>query len=99
MSLTPCDLEVLLHYYVSPYELDLEHTEHPRLHAPAVEASISMFVNQGLMARRAVQSKYGSSYDVTEMGGAFVQMLCTTPFPVQRYEDPRNLITASTQQG
>jgi len=77
---TPNDLEVLLHYYVSP-------TPHPRLTASAVQESISRFLTNGILEKSDV---WDSGYTVTNRGKAWLEMLLATPYPVYVWADPRD---------
>lgn len=67
--MTPNDIDILLHYHVSP-------TDHPRLHAPAVKQSISMLIHEGLLYLAD-----NNMYATTDRGFAHVRQLCNLPFP------------------
>jgi len=77
--MTPNDIEVLLHHYVSP-------RVHERIDAPAVVESIEQFIKDGLMV---ASSQGDSGYGVTDKGIFLVKMLCSTPVPVESFIDPR----------
>jgi hypothetical protein len=76
--MTPNDLEILIHYYVSP-------APHPREEAPAVRESVKMFLT--LHVLEVVD--YG--FRVTEKGQAWLRLILATPLPVcgKRWIDPR----------
>jgi hypothetical protein len=76
--MTPNDLEVLIHYYVSQ-------APHPREHAPAVREAVKMYLN--LKVFEVVD--YG--FRVTEKGQAWLRLILDTPQPVlrARWIDPR----------
>lgn len=71
--MTPNDIEVLMHYHASP-------DSHPRAHAPAVQASIRMFIAEGILKKE-------DSFRTTEKGEALVRMLCNTEMPQQAWVD------------
>lgn len=68
---TPNDIEVLLHYYVSP-------DPHPRAHAPAVQETTKQFLKQGVIQLCADGL---GGYSVTPRGEAWVKALCAVPAP------------------
>jgi hypothetical protein len=76
---TPCAIEVAIWYYCRC-------EPHPRLHAGAVREAVNGLVEHGLMVERPACD---SGYYFTEKGRAWIQMLCTTPLPVNIYVDPR----------
>jgi hypothetical protein len=82
--LTPNDIDVLLHYYVSP-------EEHDRVTAPAVRETIARFKAEGILEARSETNRtnHGSSYNVTPKGEILINMLCDTPFPESYWRDPR----------
>ena len=80
MSLhSPSDIELVLYCYCSPEE------PHPRLHAPAIQRGIELFLAGGIIELTDKKDVYTT----TEMGEAWVEMICNTPYPVQTYIDPR----------
>ena len=79
---TPNDIDVMLHYHVSPHP-------HERVHAPAVQEAINMFVKNGML--RPSKDNGGSGFCVTTKGQVWIDMLLATPFPVERFVDPRTL--------
>ena len=88
--MTPNQLEVLLHYHVSP-------TTHPRSGAPAVLEAVEWGIREGLL-EPAVQGVHPlpeapmrGPHQTTAKGAALVQMLCDTPLPVKQFVDPRTL--------
>ena len=83
MKMCPSDIEVLLHYLVSP-------EEHPRYDSPAVVCAINFFLSAEIFEDRvAGECGCTSSYNVTARGKALVNMLCETPLPVASWKDPR----------
>jgi hypothetical protein len=81
---TPCSLEALLHCYYST-------TPHPRFYAPAVRQAIAGFYAAGLVKPDPYQSADTIHYICTDRGRAYVEMLCSTPYPVKcdYWKDPR----------
>jgi len=73
MKMTPCMLEVFLHYYVSP-------APHERFSAPAVQESICFFLNNGLFEHRD-----SNIYGVTEKGKAWIDAVLATPLPIAKW--------------
>jgi hypothetical protein len=76
--LTPNEVEVLIHYLCSPQP-------HPRVTAPAVVMAIKKFVNDEIF--KVIDDEAG--YAVTDKGRAFVDMILSTPYPENRWVDPR----------
>lgn len=76
--MTPNDIEVLLHYHSSS-EL------HPRLDAPAVQDAINMFEDNGILHK--IPHSFGL-WHTTKRGEALVQMLCSTPYPTEKFINP-----------
>lgn len=76
--MTPNEIEVLIHYHVSP-------EPHPRVDSGAVQYALDMFVENGIITYNG-QRGY---YETTDRGKALVEALCNTPFPVERWVDPR----------
>lgn len=69
--MTPNDIEILIHCYVSP-------VEHPRYeHNKKVFES---FIANGLIADRG-----DGIYMTTDKGAAHVEQLCSIPFPVKQF--------------
>ena len=66
--MTPNDIEILIHYHVSP-------EPHPRITAPAVESATLMLEENGLIQR------IDGIYRTTERGRAHVEQLCNLDFP------------------
>lgn len=73
MKFTPNDIEIIIHYYVSP-------VDHPRAAAPAVQQSIKMFQDNGLL---------DIGLKITPKGMYWIEMLLSTPFPELKWIDPR----------
>lgn len=76
--MTPVQIEVLLHYYVSP-------NPHPRKCTSAVDDATSWLKNNGLIEL----GHESGVYKTTSRGDALVSMLCSTPFPACAWIDPR----------
>jgi hypothetical protein len=74
--MTPYELEILLHYYVSPAPF-------ARITAPAFLGAVG-----GLIGDDLLQLDEGG-YHVTDKGLAFVRMVLATPLPEQEWTDPR----------
>jgi len=70
--MTPLELEVLIHCYVTP-EL------HPRIHAPAVKEAHEFFEEIGLIEQQK------DFYSTTDRGKAYISMLCSLPLPEQKW--------------
>ena len=66
---TPSDIEVILHFHVSP-------APHPRQHAPAVQDAIIYCVDEGLL-----KEDIPGCYSPTPKGTAWVKMICATQYP------------------
>lgn len=87
MSMTPNEIEILLHFHVSS-------TQHPRQDAPAVVDATAMMLRNALIERAgripggSVPPTYGA-WKTTERGAVLVAMLRETPLPVCQWVDPR----------
>jgi hypothetical protein len=82
IPLTPNDIDVLLHYYVSP-------EPHPRHNSPAVQSTVDTFIEDGILEE--VNNEHHVTYKIrtTDRGRKFVEMICETPYPEKRWIDPR----------
>lgn len=78
MKLAPIDIEVILHYYVSP-------DPHPRITTLAISQAIDFFIEQSML----VKTGEPEVIRVTNRGKVWIDMLRSTPFPEQRWIDPR----------
>lgn len=76
--MTPCDLEVLIHCYVSPIV-------HPHITAPAVQNAIAQFLDDGII----VPDGSEGGFSPTAKGKAWLKMILATPQPEQKWIDPR----------
>ena len=74
---SPSDLEVLLHCNYSP-------EPHPRQAANAVQSALHKFLENGLIECAITKG----AYNTTARGKAYIQMLCTTPYPEQCWVNP-----------
>ncbi len=68
--MTPNDLDVLLHCYVSP-------SPHPRIEAPAVKQSLDMWQDAGCLTYNSAEA----CYQCTERGNLHVKQLLNIPLP------------------
>jgi len=75
-DMTPNDIEILIHCHVSSQV-------HPRYDAPAVRATLEKFEEVGLIEK----AEGATYYRTTEMGDAYVRVLCSTPLPTRRWVD------------
>ena len=80
MRTTPSDIETILHFYYSP-------EPHPRESAPAVKNAILGFLSDG-MIEEVEPGQYGGKYQTTARGKAWVEMICSTPYPEQVWRNP-----------
>ena len=80
MEITPCSIEVLLHFH----SLTIPH---PRAESPEVAEAIVAFMNEGILRRRPGEY-VGLRLETTERGKAWVTMLCSTPFPERVWRNP-----------
>jgi len=87
--MTPLEIDVLLHCHVRP-------APHPRINAPAVVEAIEMFLDKGIIERHSACNRaflnVGMYYQTTDRGKAIVKLLCSTPFPTQKWVDQNNKI-------
>jgi len=74
--MTPNDLEILIHYYVS-------NEPHPRLNAPAVQHSIEKFVLDGIFKLYVI----GNKTRITEKGKAWLKTILSVPYPQKVWVD------------
>jgi len=91
--LSPSDLEVILHYHFLP-------EAHPRVTAPAVRRAIKMFLAAKMLTHSEdldedfdgdgdAMENDSKLFTTTERGKVFVEMLCSTPYPMEAWVDPR----------
>ncbi len=73
--MTPNDIEVLIHYHGSG-------TPHPRIEAKAVSASTKMLEQLNL-----IYGMTDGSFNTTERGKAYMQLLCCLPLPEKVWLD------------
>jgi hypothetical protein len=73
--LTPFELEVLMHYFVSQSEFQ-------RINAPAFKGAVGRLIGDDLL-------ELDGSYKVTTRGRAYMYMLLDTPLPEHGWVDPR----------
>jgi hypothetical protein len=77
-NFTPNDIDVLLHYHSSP-------RPHPRVHAPAVQDTINMYLNDGILEEAGDPGE--ECYATTEKGKAFVKIVCSAEYPELKWVD------------
>jgi hypothetical protein len=73
------EINILLHYHCIP-------NPHPQADAPAVREATRMFVNDGILRLNLGSERI---YILTMRGEKLVEMLCSTPYPEERWVDPR----------
>lgn len=76
-TLTPLNLKVLLHCYVSP-------EPNPQHDNAVVQESLQHFVNLGAIAP---VKELSNIYGTTPLGAAWVKAILATPLPVQAFID------------
>lgn len=86
--MTPCEISVLLHFYVSP----LPHERHD---APAVSAAIRWFLDVEAIRRGDTPN----TYVTTPLGKAWVEALCRVPKPRLAYLDEQNRVLLRVSDG
>lgn len=75
--ITPNDLDVLIHCYVSP-------EVHPRIHAPAVKDTIRWFLQEDIIEA----GDKLNVYTTTDKGVAWLKEILEVPMPVKRWVIP-----------
>lgn len=82
--MTPIEIDILLHYYVSPEEY-----RNGDIGAPAVLDALKKFVSRGLIVKRTVPNEYGALYEGNSAAlKVYVETLCAVPLPVQKWVMP-----------
>ena len=76
--LTPVAIEALMHYHYNP-------TPHPKAESTSVKNAVSHLIQNGIIG----WDENSNTYSTTEKGVIFVEMICTTPLPEQKWADPR----------
>jgi DNA-binding PadR family transcriptional regulator len=77
--MTPNDIEILIHYYVSP-------NPHPRIDAGAVKQAVQAFVKDGIFIEADGDK---SGYSVTDKGKAWLATILNVPYPKKIWVDGR----------
>ena len=77
--MTPNDLEILIHFHVSP-------AIHPRSDAPAVQESISMLLRHRLIIER------DDTYRTTPKGSAHIKQIMNLQYPTEQWVDANGVI-------
>lgn len=72
---SPNNIDILLHFYCTLG------VPHPRQGAPAVDEAIKEMVDDGVLRAGA------TSFQITNLGRAWVTALCSTPKPKLAYVD------------
>lgn len=70
---TPNEIEVLLHYHVSP-------EPHPRIGYGAVTEAVHRFARNGILSKVE-----GDRYTLTDRGKAWLQEILSVPYPRQAW--------------
>ena len=81
--MTPFELEVLMHYYVTPAPHRVE-LENP----PVWAAMRDWFIAEDLLKARTERTRGDGTYLVTERGAAYVEHVLQTPLPLQKWYVP-----------
>ena len=76
--MTPNDIDVLLHYHVSPIL-------HPSFNAPAVQEATHQFLLDGIL------ESTGDSYTTSDRGKAWIEMILRVPYPRQVWVDEKGI--------
>jgi len=76
--MTPYEIRLLLHIYA---------IAEPLRECQILGETVVKFVNLGLIEP---DDRGGSDWKTTELGTAFVTMICLTPLPKMQWVDPRN---------
>ena len=74
---SPSDIDVLIHYYVSP-------KPHPRESTPAITSAIKRYLNDNILKINTVSD---SGYNVTEKGAVWLHIILNVPYPKQVWSD------------
>jgi len=77
----PVEVEVMLYYHVFP-------DEHPRRNTKAVAEALVRFVHLDMLFWHTADR----THKITPRGRKWVEMILDTPFPVQSWEDPREVV-------
>ena len=75
--ITPNDLEILIHYFVSA-------NPHPRETASAVSNAITRYINDGIFE---INMTHRSGYEVTDKGKAWLKTILAVPYPKKVWVD------------
>lgn len=75
--MTPAELDVLLHYYVSPSDYP-----HP---SGVHDETIEKFLNDGVLAPCVPTGFRENHYEVTDLGKAWIKCILATPRPTQAW--------------
>lgn len=78
--MTPSDIEILIHCHTCP-------TPHPRISASAIAETIRMFVLNGIVEEKQLKYSSGVYYPTTDRGKVLVEIICSTPLPIQKWVD------------
>ena len=83
--MTPNDLEILIHYYVSI-------VPHPRLNTPEIQHSIEKFVSDGIFKLYVI----GNKTRITEKGKAWLKTILSVPYPQKVWVDENGNVISTT---
>jgi hypothetical protein len=78
---SPLHLELVLHHYCSSSPW--------RGSSPVAPAYTNDLIAAGLLIEKNLDPGTPDNITITPRGKAFVDILCQTPIPVQRWADPR----------
>lgn len=81
--MTPNDIEILIHCYVSP-------SAHPRYDAPAVKDSIGKMVQMGLLAYTGL-----NIFNTTAKGEAHIKQICNLALPIAAWVDANGILIST----
>ena len=82
--MTPFEIDILLHYYVSPDRHRVE-IDNP----PIWRETRQWFLDNDLLRHREPTIKSDASYEVTERGKAWIEHVCSLPLPVATWVMPK----------
>ncbi len=79
--MTPYQIKLILHWHCVVDRF-------PQANSPIYGETMAAMIADGLLKKREDSD---GLYTTTERGAKFVEMLCETPLPVERWLDPRFL--------
>jgi hypothetical protein len=81
---SPLIIAMGLHYYARCDDFEPE-----RLHAPAVQDALSVFVAHGMLQKLDEPNEYGATYVATDGLRVWCEALCSINWPVQEWIMPK----------